>query len=134
MPDITYLDKYIIDGNKAQLSLNKFYDTILCTNMPMQNNNNEIKDLFRIPLYDMFLKYRSQLEDCVVKYAIDKKYFYQPKMLSLDLYGTAEMWLSILRLNKMRNISEFTKTNILIYDPEMVIERIQIFLKREDKI
>lgn len=132
--NVTYIDRYIIDGQKSQLSLNKFYDSMLCTNMPIADNDDTIKDLFRIPVYDMFLRYRSQLEDSVVMRYIDNKYFYKPKTISLSLYGTTEMWTSILRLNKMRNVSEFTKNYIKVYDPDRVVELLQIFLKREEKI
>lgn len=128
MPDITYTDQYINEGQSAPTGLHKFYDTILMT-------NEENKDhIFRIPLYDTFLKYRQHFQEAVVIYQMPRSQFYQPKTVSLELYGTTEMWLALLRLNSMRNISEFKKQIIKVYDASAVQELIEIFFAREGKI
>ena len=126
--DVTFVDKYIRDGQSAPFSLKKFYDTILVTR---EDNRS---DIYRIPLYDIFIRYREQFDDCVQLYSITEKYFYKPKTLSLELYDTTEMWLALLRLNCMRNISEFTENIIKVYNPVDIKELIEIFLKREKKI
>lgn len=128
MADVTFVDKYIVDGKSSLISLSKFYDTILITN---RDNPDHI---FRVPLHDTFLKYREHFQDMIVLYQLPANHFYQPKRLSEELYGTTEMWLSILRLNGMRNISEFNQPMVMIYDPERIREFINIFFKREGKI
>ena len=125
---ITFIDQYIYDGQKAVLSLKNFYDTILVSD---QDNRDHI---FRIPIHDFFLKYRDQLQDAIQVYDISEEYFYKPKKLSLDLYGTTELWLSLLRINNMVNISEFHMPIIQVYHPDRIRDYINIFFKRERKI
>ena len=59
--------------------------------------------------------------------------FYKPKMVSMELYGTTELWLSLLRVNEMTNITEFHQPLIKVYNPDQVKELITIFFKREGK-
>lgn len=128
MADITYIDQYISDGKKSLISLSKFYDTILVTN---DDNRNHV---FRIPIDDLFLKYRQHFADTVIYHQVPEVMFYKPKMVSMELYGTTEMWISLLRLNGMRNVTEFTRPVIKIYNPGEIRELINIFFKREGKM
>lgn len=127
-PNITYLNDYINDGQSALINLRKIYDTILVTEADNRNN------IFRIPINDIFLKYNEQFADTIQNYALPEFYFYKPKLLSYELYGTTELWLALLRINVMRNISEFNKSIIKVYTPDQIQELIQIFFKRERKI
>lgn len=124
----TYVDSYISEGQKAVLSLKNFYDTVLTADV---NNPTHI---IRIPIADFFVKYRKELEPTIQYYNVSDRYFYQPKTLALDLYGTTEMWLSLLRVNNMRNITEFHLPVIKIYNPTDVKELINILFKREGKL
>lgn len=126
-PDITYIDNYIKEGKQSVLSLRNFYDTIL-----VGDANNE-ENIFRIGINDFFLKYRNQLEDSIQYYSLPESMFYKPKLLSLELYGTTELWLSLLRVNDMKSICEFHMPIIKIYNPGDLKELINIFFKR-DKI
>lgn len=125
--NITYMDSYINDGQKSTLSLKNIYDTMLVSNYTKDH-------IFRIPISDFFIKYRSQLSECIQYYTLPEMMFYKPKMLSLELYETTELWLSLLRVNDMRNITEFHLPLIKIYNPNDVKEIINIFFKREKKI
>ena len=122
------MDEYIKDGNLAVLSLKNFYQTILTSDI------NDREHIIRIPIDDFFLKYRRELEPTIQIYNIPDMYFYKPKALSLELYGTTELWLALLRVNRMRNITEFCQSIIQIYNAGMVKELIGIFFKREGKI
>ena len=124
----TYVDSYISEGQKEVLSLKNFYDTVLTADV---NNPTHI---IRIPIADFFVKYRKELEPAIQYYNVSDRYFYQPKTLALDLYGTTEMWLSLLRVNNMRNITEFQLPVIKIYNPTDVKELINILFKREGKL
>lgn len=125
LPNVTYIDSYIKDSELAVMNLKNFYETLLVSDV--DNRRHTI----RIPINDFFLKYRSQLESSATYYNMTDNYFYKPKTLSYDLYDTTEMWLSLLRLNSMRNIIEFNKSIIKIYNPYQVKNLINIFFKRE---
>lgn len=126
MPDLTYMDKFINDGQKEPISLKNLYDTMLI-------GNEDLDHIFRIPIDDFFLKHRAELDQYIQVYALDQEMFYKPKALSLKMYGTTELWLAILRVNNMRNITEFHMPYIKLYNPGMVKEIIKIFFKREGK-
>ena len=128
MPDITYIDQYINDGEKETISLSNLYDTILVGDEDNENN------IFRIPINDFFLKYKRELEDCLEYYMLPDPMFYKPKLLSLELYGTTELWLGILRANNMRNVSEFHYPLIKVYNPDRLKDLIKVFFKREEKM
>jgi hypothetical protein len=127
-PNKTDLSMYISDGQSALINLKKMYDTILVT------NNNSRDSIYRIPYNDIFLKYQKEFDDAAQYYVLPNLYMYKPKSVSLELYGTTELWLALLRLNKMRNITEFKGNIIKVYQPDKVHELIQIFFKREQKI
>lgn len=124
LPDITYIDKYIADGKKETLSLKNFYETILVGNVDKPDH------IYRIPINDFFVKHKSELDSIVQYYSIPQSMFYKPKTVSYELYGTTELWLAILRLNGMRNITEFHQPIIKIYNANSLKELIDIFFKR----
>lgn len=127
LPDITYIDTYISDGNKQVISLKNFYDTIIV------EDANDKENIFRTAINDFFIKYRDQLSSSIQYYNVPESMFYNPKMLSFELYGTTELWLALLRVNEMTNISEFHVPIIKVYNPGDLKELINIFFKR-DKI
>lgn len=127
LPNITYVDKFISDGKNQVLSLDNFYDTILTRDI------NKEDSIARIPFDDFFIKYREQLKTCIQFYSLSESMFYKPKSLSYELYGTTELWLALLRVNEMRNITEFHLPIIRIYNPGQVKDLISIFFKREKK-
>ena len=127
MPNPTFTREYIADGQKAIMALKHFYDTTLVTNY----DSNRI---IRIPIHDFFVKYKYELEELVEYYNMPQRYFYKPKMVSLELYDTTEMWMGLLRLNRFRNITEFDQSVIKIYSPAGLKALMNIFFKREKKI
>lgn len=127
LPNVTYVDKFISDGKNQVLSLDNFYDTILTRDI------NKEDSIARIPFDDFFIKYREQLKTCIQFYSLPESMFYKPKSLSYELYGTTELWLALLRVNEMRNITEFHLPIIRIYNPGQVKDLISIFFKREKK-
>lgn len=124
LPDITYIDKYIADGKKETISLRNFYETLLVGDV---NNPDHI---FRIPISDFFVNYKRELDTIVQYYSVPQSMFYKPKSVSFELYGTTELWLALLRLNEMRNITEFHQPIIKIYNANSLKELIDIFFKR----
>lgn len=59
--------------------------------------------------------YYNELDDLAktIKFAdwAVKKYRYNPKLLSYDLYKTTRLWHMILRLNGLANVHEFSLSN-----------------------
>lgn len=128
MPDITYIDDYINDGESNARSLTKIYDTTLIGDI------NDTSHIYRIPLDDFFLKYKDELEQTLQLYSVEESLFYKPKALSKQVYGTTEFWLAILRANNMKSITEFCKPVIYLYEPGSLLTLIRVFFKREKKI
>lgn len=124
LPNITYINRFIADGKKETLSLRNFYDTILVGDVDNPDH------IFKIPIGDFFVNHRKELEPIVQYYSVPQSMFYKPKTLSYELYGTTELWLALLRLNNMRNITEFHQPIIKIYNADSLKELIDIFFKR----
>jgi len=127
MADQHYIDRYITSGQKETLSLKNFYDTILVENQFRPDH------IYRIPIDDFFLKYRAQLEPALQWYSLPESFYYKPKLLSMEQYGTTELWLAILRANGMKNITEFHYPVIKLYNSTLLKELISTFFKREGK-
>lgn len=124
----TYMDAAIRDANESVVRLSNFYDTMLSASI------DEPTRICRIPLSDFFTRYSKELARTIQYYNLAERYFYQPKTLSLELYGTTELWLSLLRVNHMTNVTEFHLPIIQIYNPIELKELIQILFKRERKL
>lgn len=124
LPNATYVDQFVSEGLSETIKLDNFYSTQLVANV----NKDHI---FRIPWDDFFLKYKTQLEQITILYSMPESSFYKPKQVSYELYGTTEVWLGLLRLNNMRNITEFHRPIIKVYNPYQLNELIDIFFKRD---
>ena len=125
---ITSIDSFIGDGLQTTISLHNLYDTILVGD---ENNPDHI---YRTPIDDFFIKHRQELRPIEQVVKISEPFYYKPKLLSYKLYSTTELWLAILRVNNMRNVSEFCKPYIKIYNPNSLESLIRIFFKREGKM
>ena len=77
------------------------------------------------------IEHMNEFNEAVQIYQIPETMFYKPKLLSAELYGTTELWLAILRLNGMKNITEFHKPVIQIWEPGTLKQLIDVFFKRE---
>lgn len=128
LSNVTYLDQYILDGYNQPEALRKIYDTMLIT------SEQDRTDIFRVPLYDVFLNHYEEFAENSYTYPLPEICHYRPKMMSYSLYGTTELWVGLLRLNKMRSIVEFNTPQIEIYNPSTVKELLNIFFIRERKI
>ena len=94
-------------------------------------DSEDLSTINRIPYDDFFTRYAGPLSQITVQYIVLPEYFYQPKTVSQMIYGTTELWLGLLRLNKMRNITEFNQDIISIYEPAQLSSLIKIFFNRE---
>ena len=82
-------------------------------------------------------KYEKCLEQYVTTYTFsqqeERKYFYNPKLLSFDLYDTTELWFMLLRLNEMYSTTQFNINPIKIYTTN-VVGAIEAILDTEKEI
>lgn len=124
---ITYIDDIIESGKTELHSLKNIYDTLL-----VRDESSGIR-YYRIPFNDFFLKYREELSGIITYYSLDERAYYKPKSVSLELYDTTELWIALLRVNNMKNISEFCIPTIKVYDKDQLFSLMDIFFQREGK-
>lgn len=127
MPNITYMDQYINDGNQNILSLKNLYDALYIDDADDPNNT------FKVPINDFFIAHRKELQPYIKIMNLPQTHFYKPKLTSVMLYGTTELWLSILRVNGLKNVTEYHLPFIRYYDPDGLKTIINIYFKRQDK-
>lgn len=83
-------------------------------------------------------KYRDYLQKIIITRTLTDieyaKYKFQPKLMSFELYGTTELWSSILSINNLTSASEFTlqKVKLFTYDIFDVIN--EILILEDDEI
>lgn len=124
---LTYIDDFIRDSKNDITSLKNIYDTMII-------QDKEKGDYFyRVAINDFFLKYRIELTDALQLFRLKEESYYKPKSVSFQLYGTTELWLSLLRANNMRSVMEFNKPVIKAYNPDRLAKYMNIFLEREGK-
>lgn len=51
---------------------------------------------------------------------IEERHFYRPEQVSLELYGTSELWYLVLRANNMQHHSEFRNSVIKVIIPTQI--------------
>ena len=123
-PDLdSNLIDYIYHGKNSEFSLSKtsIIETINGLKYPVDNILNTYMQIIRRYVTDVTL---TDTET--------SKYFYQPKKLSLDLYGTIELWFLLIRINNMTSISEFNIKKIKIFHPEYLDVLNRIMIKESD--
>ena len=83
-------------------------------------------------------KYRDYLNKIIVTRTLTDaeyaKYKFQPKLMSYELYGTTELWSSLLSINNLTSASQFTmqKLKLFTYDIFDVIN--EILILEDDEI
>lgn len=82
--------------------------------------NNDRDVIF--PYSSIISKYRNFLYEIIIEVTLTEAeqlyYLYKPKLLSEDIYGTTELWDSILILNNFVSVSEFKPKVLKVYDPD----------------
>ena len=96
---IKFNEKNIISEDNTSLCF-KYPDGLI-----IQNPNN---------LYRQYAKYLRQFS---YEYQLGQDYVYNPRKLSLELYGTVDLYLLLLELNNMASPMEFNKKTILVLNP-----------------
>lgn len=126
MPNLTYIDRYIADGHKEIIRMENLIDTHLIS-------NPEKTHIYRAMFDDFFIQHEAELKESIQLAHVPYGLYYKPKWMSLQIYGTTELWLALLRANNMKSISDFHWPIINVYSPGRLKQLISIFFKREGK-
>lgn len=78
-----------------------------------------IDDLFIIPYHNIITKYYDTIKNYITTYEMTdteyQKWKYQPRKMCYDMYGTPELASSLLYINNMVSVTEFTKKKLKIF-------------------
>lgn len=76
----------------------------------------------------ILLKYLKEFNITLVKYEFTeeeyRKYRFNPKRLSYDLYGTTELWSAILDANEISSVTEFDMHMVKLF-PGYIVDRVE---------
>lgn len=110
----TYVEDMIEDSKEEEISYRTLHTNAFITD---KNSNKDMK----IPFLSLTNKYRDFLEKIVIEIPLEddeaQVYKLRPKLLSEKLYGTTELWFTLLELNNLKSIIEFDLKTIRVYDP-----------------
>ena len=104
---VTSVDRFIEEGLDLDVSESKLAF------------KERIEGEIVIPFNNIITKNINVLSDYITPYEMDddeyQRYKYQPKLFSYEIYGTPELASSILFINNMTSLTDFTKKNINIF-------------------
>jgi hypothetical protein len=69
-------------------------------------------------LTDYLYEFKQSAVSVTLSDAEQQKYFYRPKLLCSDIYGTTEVYYVILALNGICNVKEFNMNPLLMLNKE----------------
>lgn len=78
-------------------------------------------DLIRFPFYNIFIANRHMFDPIKLITDFPREYFYQPKKLSMRLYGDTSLWRILLILNKCHSEVDFFGNRLWYLDPDQVM-------------
>lgn len=64
----------------------------------------------------------------------EKRYKYNPRFLSYDLYGTPELWADLLYINNAVSAAEFNKSTVKVFSTDIIDALVEIKLIIENDI
>ena len=101
-----FIDNYTIDDVTFNTVFLK--DVFNTPNGKMIVNGSSVLDRYRNELS----QYKTKLKLTSEEY---RKYQYNPKVLSYDIYGTTELWFLILHANELTSVSQFDMEQPYVY-------------------
>ena len=97
---------------------------------------NSAGEKFVINMFNLFEKYYELLTDNSIIVVLSdeeyKRYRFNPRLLSKDLYGTPELHYMLLRLNHMYSVVEFDLTEIRVFNRDVVSMLNEIMVLESD--
>lgn len=120
------INDYVDDYRNLEVS----YDTLHFLDACDVENSTNDHEFIIIPYDSLLTKYKTDLDELIITKTLtteeQNRYFYNPWILSYDLYGTTEFWYLLLEVNSMYSINEFNQEKIKIYNGSLLtfVERI----------
>ena len=113
----TTIEELVNWGKTQEISYRNLHGEVYINNL----SNNEV---IRIPLNSVMGEYRYFLKPYTIEITMsdDELYLYQykPKSLSFKLYGTTELWSTLLMINNCISKIDFDKKKIKVLDPKRI--------------
>ena len=85
----------------------------------------------------ILLKYEEEIKSKIISLKLTdqeyRKYVYNPKMLSFELYNTTEFWSLLLHANSIFSITQFNMNPVKVYN-KSIIKTIDTILNLERDI
>ena len=82
----------------------------------------------------LLVRYMSELKTVKEKHTLTnaeyRKYRFNPKLLSFDLYGTTELWALILDINELTSAAQFDLREVYLF-PGYIVDRLERMLNLE---
>jgi hypothetical protein len=95
----------------------------LHTNAVIQNGDEAIKVPYGSVVRNYLPYFESTLVEAQFTTAEVYKYKFKPKRLSLDLYGTTELWSALLEVNYMYSVIDFNlEKTIKVFEPKRFLK------------
>lgn len=85
---------------------------------------------------DLLVKYMPELKSMIQQITLTeseyKKYMYNPKRLSFDLYGTTELWALLLDINELVSVAQFNLQTLKVFSGS-ILDKLQRILNLEQE-
>ena len=76
-----------------------------------------------VPHQSIISKFRYILNKYIVERELDeyqqKRYYQKPKLLSMDLYNSAELWSWLMYINNCKSMANFTFSKVKVFTPNI---------------
>lgn len=83
-------------------------------------------------------KYQDFMSKIIIDYEMTDeefiKYKFQPKKFCMDMYGTTELWSTLLRINNMVSALQFTNKKIKAFTQDIFDVLNEILILEDDKL
>lgn len=123
--DEAYMDAYVREGENLIFSRS--------TNTFKTKTNDVIT-----PQQTIVCRYYDSLKPYIVTktFTEDEKrrYKFNPRFLSYDLYGTPELWAELLYINNMVSVTEFKKDTVKVFTTDIINALVEIKLIIENDL
>lgn len=99
-------------------------DTVTIDKLQIKNIEVYENRKLILPWEDILKKYRGDLESHIQTITMtdqqQRRWMYNPKVMSYDLYGTTELWFTIVQLNEVYSTTQLNMNPIKAYSASIL--------------
>lgn len=121
----TTLTELIAYGKNLEVSHRNFNNKIFLHNV-------KTEETLKLPFNPIINKYRDFFDEHIISLELTEeeqdKYWYKPKQLSYDYYGTVEYWSILLYVNQMASAINFTPVKLNLVLKEDILDLVNEIL------